>query len=74
MRLVEDVTPDNELVGVYEIAIMAGVKQHTIHIWRIRHKSFPQPAYRLKIGPVWRWGDARVWLARSGRAITERTG
>lgn len=61
---------NDALVGIAEIAARAGVKPDTVHAWRHRHPSFPAPASRLAMGPVWRWGDVAAWLAlprRGGR-------
>lgn len=50
------------LVGVSELADRAGVKPHTVSIWRERHDDFPAPALELKAGPIWSWRDVEPWV------------
>ena len=55
--------PSDEMVGVAEVAERAGVKADTVHAWRQRHPTFPDPAQDLAMGPVWWWSDVERWLA-----------
>lgn len=50
------------LVGVTELAEKAGVKPHTVTIWRDRHADFPAPAIELAAGPIWSWRDVEPWV------------
>src|SRR4051812_3377056 len=55
---------NEDLVGVYEIAEMAGVTTPAVANWRARLKDFPSPAAVLKSGPVFRREQIRKWLRR----------
>jgi chromosome partitioning protein len=51
-----------DLVGVFEIAEMAGVTSQAVANWRARLTDFPQPVANLRSGPVFRREDVRRWL------------
>ena len=53
-----------ELIGVYEIAKLAGVSPPAVANWRSRNADFPKPAADLKSGPVFRAHEVRAWLRR----------
>lgn len=53
--------PPDDLVGVTEIANMAGVARNTAWRWSNRG-GFPRPAANLARGRVWRHGDVERWL------------
>lgn len=55
------------IVGISEIALMAGVKPDTVHAWRSRHTTFPEPAAMLARGPVWFRDDVAAWIAMPRR-------
>lgn len=55
------------VVGTREIADRASVKRGTVAQWRKRHPDFPVPHAVLATGPVWVWGDVRMWLVKTGR-------
>lgn len=55
--------PANDLVGVSEIAAMAGVARNTAWRWSNR-EGFPKPAASLSQGRVWRRGDVERWIAK----------
>lgn len=52
------------LVGIPEIAELAGVQPNTVQMWRRRHDDFPAPIVELKMGPVWSWNDVGPWVER----------
>jgi hypothetical protein len=54
----------SDIVGVAEIAQRAVIRPDTVHVWRHRHPSFPEPIAELAAGPVWSWSDVAMWLAR----------
>lgn len=55
-----------ELVGLAEIAEMAGVSRQAVANWTSRHASFPSPLARLAAGPIWRKEEIAAWLAFQG--------
>jgi chromosome partitioning protein len=46
-------SPQPQLVGVAEIAVMADVSKQAVTNWQHRYDSFPKPIQRLQTGPVW---------------------
>jgi len=52
-----------ELVGVAEIAALAGVPRNTAAVWMKRGK-LPKPVVTLAMGPVWLKTDITAWLKR----------
>lgn len=59
-----------DLVGVQEIAQMAGVTSQAVTNWEARYADFPQPLVRLASGPVWEWKRVVKWLEATGRLVT----
>ncbi len=55
---------DDELLGVFEIAEMAGVSRQAVTNWRARARDFPEPVAELHSGPVFRRSAVRRWLKR----------
>ncbi|WP_084592157.1 ParA family protein [Novosphingobium sp. MBES04] len=56
------------LIGIAEIARMAGVSTSAVGNWRRRHADFPQAAQELSAGPVFHSDSVAMWLkARSGK-------
>jgi hypothetical protein len=55
---------DLELIGLYEIAKLAGVSPPAVANWRTRFDDFPKPLVDLKSGPVFRKLDVQQWLNR----------
>jgi len=55
---------NEDLVGIYEIAQMAGVTPAAVVNWRSRHHDFPPPVSELKSGPVFDLGQIRKWLKK----------
>jgi hypothetical protein len=56
-------SPKLELMGLYEIAQVAGVTPQAVSNWVSRKPSFPKPLALLASGPVWDGGVIRAWLA-----------
>ncbi len=56
------VIPGDELVGINEIADLAGVSRQAASNWRARAVDFPKPVAELKAGPVFRRSQIRSWL------------
>jgi hypothetical protein len=55
---------DAELVGLQEIATIAGVTASAVANWRKRFPDFPTPVVELKAGPVFHTGQVRLWLGK----------
>ena len=53
-----------DLIGLFEIAELAGVSPPAVANWRTRDPNFPRPMVELKSGPVFRASEIRAWLAR----------
>src|SRR5690348_3677822 len=51
----------NQLVGMSEIAQIAGVTKQAVANWRDRNVDFPKPVANLKQGPVWELNEIAVW-------------
>src|SRR5262245_21342886 len=54
--------PIGDLAGLLEIAEAFGVAVPTIHSWRRRYPTFPQPVVVLHATPVWRLSEIRAWM------------
>jgi len=55
--------PSNvRLVGVSEIAELAGVTRQAVLNWRQRYEDFPTPIAELRSGPVWDLEDILEWV------------
>jgi hypothetical protein len=59
-----------DLVGINEIAAMAGVSTQAVANWRVRSSDFPQPLKELASGPVFRHTQIRAWLKRNNRKLS----
>ena len=55
---------EDDLLGINEIAEMAGVSRQAVANWRARFPDFPKPVVDLKAGPVFRLRQIQGWLRR----------
>lgn len=53
-----------DLLGIHEIAELAGVTKAAVINWRKRSTDFPKPIVELKSGPVFSSGQIQSWLKR----------
>ena len=53
-----------ELMGLHEIAHLAGVSPQAVSNWVTRKDQFPKPLAQLASGPVWDGAAIRSWLAQ----------
>lgn len=53
---------EEELLGLFEVAELAGVTPSAVANWRKRAGDFPAPVATLKSGPVFRLSQIRAWL------------
>jgi type I restriction enzyme M protein len=58
-----------DLIGVKEIAELAGVSSAAVANWRNRHADFPRPVEEMGSGPVFRNDDIVGWLERRNKPI-----
>jgi Z1 domain len=58
-----------DIVGINEIAEMAGVSRQAVTNWRSRTADFPRPIADLASGPVFRRAQIRAWLLRNNRKL-----
>ena len=64
-------TPHEDLVGIYEIAEMAGKSRQAVANWRARLSNFPKPVAELKAGPVFDRCEVKAWLdLRNGQTAS----
>ena len=49
-----------QLVGIAEVAALAGLPRGTVRVWHSRGK-LPEPAARLAAGPVWERATIEAW-------------
>ena len=54
----------NDLVGLQEVADLAGVTSSAVANWRRRFLDFPAPVVELKAGPVFSSQQVQGWLNR----------
>ena len=54
----------DDLIGIYEIAEMAGVTRAAVANWRKRFRDFPDPSAELRSGPVFHRAQVRRWLGK----------
>jgi predicted DNA-binding transcriptional regulator AlpA len=58
----------NDIVGAHEISERLGGSQTSlVHVWRLRHKSFPQPVVVLQAGMLWDWNEVEAWARKTKR-------
>ena len=51
-----------DLLGIAEIAEMAGVTKQAVSNWRVRYDHFPRPMQNLQSGPVWEREKVNDWV------------
>ena len=51
-----------ELLGIAEIAELAGVTKQAVSNWRVRYDHFPRPIQNLQSGPVWEREKVNDWV------------
>jgi predicted DNA-binding transcriptional regulator AlpA len=51
-----------ELVGIAEIAEMAGTRKSAVINWRKDHENFPKPVVILRAGPIFWKSQVETWL------------
>lgn len=51
-----------DLLGIAEIAELAGVTKQAVSNWRVRYDNFPRPIQTLQSGPVWEREKVNDWV------------
>jgi len=64
---------DADLLGIYEIAELAGVSRTVVSNWRARDDRFPNPAADLRSGPVYRADQIKRYLKRRNKLMAAYT-
>ncbi|MFA5026840.1 MAG: AAA family ATPase [Candidatus Methylomirabilota bacterium] len=54
--------PHQNLLGIGEIAQLAGVTKQAVSNWRARYDHFPRPIQNLQSGPVWDRESVEAWV------------
>src|SRR5438552_13898527 len=62
MFTLEQVPFDGDLLGMTDIARLAGVSRTAVANWRARHSDFPSPAAEPTAGPIFRREDVVHWI------------
>jgi len=52
----------DNLVGIAEVADLAGVTKQAVSNWRLRYDHFPRPIQDLQSGPVWDREQVSDWV------------
>lgn len=55
----------DDVVGIGEIARMAGVSGQAVNNWRARHDDFPKPVKQLLCGSLFDRNEISAWLERA---------
>src|SRR6266566_4495111 len=63
--------PEDELLGLSELADLLGVTRQTVANWRSRRRDFPTPVADLKSGPIWTRSGITKWAADNAFGIRE---
>jgi chromosome partitioning protein len=61
--------PEQEIMGLQEIAALAKVTRAAVANWRTRLKGFPEPIAQLAAGPVFRRDQVITWLKRKRKPM-----
>jgi chromosome partitioning protein len=62
---------EDQLVGLFEVADMAGVGRTAVANWRTRDKRFPVPVADLRSGPVFRASQIRRYLKQRKKHVAK---
>ena len=62
--------PEGLLLGIPEIADIAGVGRNAVSNWRKRHSDFPTPAVETPSGLLFDVGAVERWLIENGKIST----
>jgi predicted DNA-binding transcriptional regulator AlpA len=55
------------MIGLIEIAEVAGVGAPAVSNWRERHEDFPKPIVEVSGTPIFDFREIHAWLERTGR-------
>lgn len=60
-------THEGLLIGLPDIAEIAGVRRNAVSNWRKRHSDFPTPVVDTPSGQLFDAGDVETWLIENGK-------
>ncbi len=63
--------PEEELVGVPEIAEILSVVRTYVYRLESEDPTFPKPVAELAAGRIWRKADIVKWAKATGREVNE---
>src|SRR5215831_14496765 len=58
----EPLLSTNNLLGIAEIADLAGASKQAVSNWRMRYDHFPRPVQNIQSGPVWDREKVEAWV------------
>jgi chromosome partitioning protein len=61
---------EQELLGLAEVSVLAGVSAQAVANWRARFADFPAPVAELRAGPVFDKDQVKRWLRRHKGSMT----
>lgn len=61
-----------ELVGLGEIAQIAGVDKSTVCLWRKRFSDFPKAIAQLSVGPIFVKAEVTLWILTCSPQVVRR--
>jgi transposase len=64
------INPD-DLIGLGEIADMAGVRKNVASNWINRYDDFPKPVLQRKMGTLYDVNQVRDWLRSKNKMLVE---
>jgi chromosome partitioning protein len=53
---------EQTLLGIAEVAKLAGVTKQAVANWRSRYERFPRPVQTLQSGPIWKGEEIETWV------------
>jgi hypothetical protein len=62
---------NEDLLGISDIARLAGVSRQVASNWRSRYDDFPDPRARLGAGPAFSKREIEMWLRKRGKPMGE---
>lgn len=61
----------DKLIGIGEIADLAGVTKQAVVNWRRRTDNFPEPITELAMGPIFLLSQIQTWLTENNKVASD---